>query len=329
MARLLFYAYIRYTIGTMDQKLVQSILQTLAYFDVFSYPLTSEELYRLLWKAPRGLSYADFFAAMHEYSGDAFCQTNGFWHLPGRGYIVADRQRRIVTIEEKMNIAQHGIRKLSRIPFVRAVFVCNTVASGNPREESDIDVFIITRPKHIWLVRFFATVILKLFRLRTAKDHMNNRICLSFYMSDNRLNMKDLRLDDEDIYLVYWLGFLIPVYDPDDLLTSIQRANEWVQDYAPHVFEPYIVIDEWRVSAHHKKHSIKQFFEKIWSTPIGDMLEQTAKQIQMPKIERHYGTVSHADDTRVIIEDDILKFHENDRRKEYRERWMDKCKEII
>ena len=44
-----------------------------------------------------------------------------------------------------MKIANRAVEKIRWVPFLRAIFVCNTLAGPGLKEESDIDVFIITR----------------------------------------------------------------------------------------------------------------------------------------------------------------------------------------
>jgi len=44
-----------------------SIIKTLAYFDLFEYPLTREELYRWIREGDRALSYVDFLKQLDQY----------------------------------------------------------------------------------------------------------------------------------------------------------------------------------------------------------------------------------------------------------------------
>jgi len=313
----------------MDEKLKKSVLQTLAYFDIFDCPLTSEELYHFLWQPDVESKYTEFVNQLQQLEHFEHLQhQKGFYFLQGREKIVGGRQKRVKFVEEKMKIARRGIKKLRWLPFVRSVFVCNTVASAGVTEESDVDVFIIVRKGRLWLTRLLVTLILSLFRLRRNKIKVKNKICLSFYTVDNCLNLKDVAIEGNDIYLMYWLAQLIPVYDPDNLLNNIQKENEWVKEYISSAFEPYDILYRWEVVDSKSSRGVKIFFEEMWSGGYGNMLNKQAKSVQLSKMKKNLESVQNEKDTRVVISDERLKFHENDRRREYREKWLETCQRL-
>jgi len=333
---------LRYTMGNMEEKVRQSILQTLAYFDVFDYPLTSLELERFLCLRITDTHRAFLFGNNPDLridQGVVFEQLQhliqlkqlqhkeGYYFLPGREKIVVKRQRNIWFVERKMKRALRGIKKLARVPFVRAVFVCNTVAGVGVEESSDIDVFIVVKKGRIFLARAVATFYLSLFNMRRTKRKIKNKICLSFYVADNNLNLSGIAFE-KDIYLMYWLTQLIPVYDPDNLFKSLQKANTWVKKYLPNAFQSYDLIPRWKVMPGKVANGIKKLLEKMWTGNYGDLMEKQAKIMQLNKMKMNVSSVQNESDTRVVVNDDMLKFHEKDKREEYREVWIKKCMEL-
>ena len=159
----------------IDNNLEKNIIQTLAYFDIFDYPLTKEELYQYVLNTNSvnvKIPYTNFLCLLDKLKGqNVFSYNNGYYFLNNRNDIIDSRQKTIRILEEKMKIAKKGIRKIRYVPFVKAVFVCNTVASGFVTEESDIDLFIIVRKNRLWLARFFTTIIL----------NNNNYNCFLYY----------------------------------------------------------------------------------------------------------------------------------------------------
>lgn len=299
------------------------ILQTLAYFDVFGYPLTREEIFRFIYTEGKEVKEGtEFFNILQDLDSK-----EGYYFLPGRGEIVEKRQRNIWFVESKMKRALRGIKKLARVPFVRAVFVCNTVAGVGVEESSDIDVFIITKKGRIFLARAVATFYLGLFNMRRTKRKIKNKICLSFYVADNNLNLQSVAFEN-DVYLMYWLAQLIPVYDPDNLFGSLQKANTWVKKYLPNAFQSYNLIPRWKVESGKVGSGIKRFLEKIWIGNYGDLMEKQAKGMQLNKMKMNVSSVQDENDTRVVVSDVMLKFHEKDRREEYRGIWENKCNKL-
>jgi len=293
----------------------KSILKTLAYFDIFGYALTAEELKRFRY------GYTD----NPDLQMCDLPTKDGFYYLPGREENVATRQKAVKLQEKKIKIAKRGIKIISWVPFLRAVFVCNTLSGPGLTEDSDIDVFIIARKGRLWLVRILATLSLRLFGLRTIGKKTKDRICLSFFAADDSLNLSKIAIEN-DVYLMYWLAQLIPIYDPENLLASIQRANQWVKEYLPNAFAPYELSKRWRVDSIGFSKFFKKLLEKMWCGGYGDLMEKQAREAQVARMKLNYMSKPGAG---VVMSDQMLKFHENDRRAEYREKWRKNIQYLI
>jgi hypothetical protein len=312
----------------------ESILKTLSYFDIFNTPLTREEIYRWTWEY-KNKNYADFISKLDELKERKIIgYKHGYYFLlapsepsevgPGRAAIINKRQRNIPIIEEKMKIAKRACKKLRWIPFLEAVFVCNTVAGGGVKKASDIDVFIIIKKGRLWLSRFLTTLALSFFRLRRTKKNIANKICLSFYVTNDALDLSSVKITDPDIYLIYWIDNLIPIYDPKNYRKKIRHKNQWVKKYIPNALQDYETLRRWRVDNSKISILLRSFFEKMWQGGYGDLVEKQAKEIQKTKMKLNFMSAQNKNNSGVIINDSMLKFHENDRREEYRNLWLKK-----
>ena len=171
----------------LERELATSVRQTLAYFDLFSMPLTVEECFRFLWQPP-AISFESFrdFLLSHAHSEDpesgSYAERSGFYFLPGRGEAVEKRRQATVPSEELLSIGRRAARLIAWIPWLQAIFICNSVGAEIAHGASDIDFLIITVPGRLWTVRFFSNLILRLARLRTYGARTARRICLSFYL---------------------------------------------------------------------------------------------------------------------------------------------------
>lgn len=306
-----------------------AILSTLAYFDLFDYPLTREELYRWLWYTEM-VTTPEFEGFLEQLQGEhKIIFSEGYYVLPNRSFVVQMRQKKIPWIEKKMRRATRACRILRWVPFVEAVFVSNTVAAGVAKKASDIDLLVIAKEGRLYLARLLVTGVLSLFRLRRTREIITDRICLCFYLTPKAFDLASIRMGDPDIYLVYWLDQLVPVYDPRYIRDELLSANTWARHSLPRAFQPYHVLAPWQVLDHGPSRLIRRFFEIAWRGVYGDILENQAKHIQQEKMKRNFGSVQDAPDSRVVVNDAMLKFHENDRRTFFREAWQRRCQAIF
>jgi hypothetical protein len=56
--------------------------------------------------------------------------------------------------------AQKYIQKISWIPGIEMIAIVNSLSMFTTHRDSDIDLFIVTKPKMLWFVRFFVTITL-------------------------------------------------------------------------------------------------------------------------------------------------------------------------
>ncbi|MDP2789609.1 MAG: hypothetical protein Q8O51_00605 [bacterium] len=334
--------------------LESAILRTVAYFDLFSYPLTSWEVWK--WLLPAVIASPEYvegrgnpadetkstiapaFLATTSSAGrssfrisgtprndnkwnlidvvqtlesstikEKLEQRTGFTFLRGRSAIINDRQERYRLALEKLDRAAHFTRTLARIPFVRAVFACNSLGFANARAESDIDFFIIVQRNHVWAARLLAAGWAKLRKLRPMPGNRADKFCLSFFLADDALDVSLLRLAT-DPYLTMWVATLVPLYDPGNLHAAFWQANAWAQQALPNA-APRELAQQRRV---HKSITARILAPLVRSRAFERMAERLQRRALAPNLRALANQ-----DTRVILNDHMLKFHDNDRREEY------------
>ena len=314
----------------MDKQLENSIIKTLAYFDYFDHPLTKEELFRFLWQPPK-ISYVSFLHELFNYdfeSSKFLNSKNGFYFLKNREDTVLVRQEKTADNDYKHKVARKAVKKIRYVPFVHAVLVCNNTSFEMASKKSDIDVVIIARAGRIWIARLLVTLLLSIWRLRRNKKKTVNRICLSFYTTNKSLDFSKLVITQPDIGFMYWIMQFCSIYDPDNLQQLILQKNKWIKPYLPNAFRQASMSERFFVKDNLISKTWKGFWHLAWKGKYGDLVEDQTRSIQKAKMRRNLHSVQDEPDTRVIISDQVLKFHEKDRRVDYKKEWEEKINKI-
>lgn len=308
----------------MRSILEQTILRTIIYFDFASFPLTKEELFSYLWLPPQA-DQKDYLTALENLVAVGTVASKfGYYFLFGREELVEGRRRQLLATEEKLVVARRAVKKIRSVPFLRAIFVCNTVGSEQSATESDIDFLIITQPRRIWIVRLLTNLILRFFRLRTYGRKVRNRVCLSFYLDAHHLSLSNYRIAEDDVHLAYWLYQMVPLYDTDNIYHKFLQANSWSRKYLPNQErEPQLAsrltIQDSRLGSIWKK-----IWEKMWGGMYGDLVEKQSRLTQWMKLKSEIKNKVNRGDKGVVISEGVIKFHEHDTRAAYRAEWFKK-----
>ena len=306
-------------------SLEKCILDTLAYFQIFNFPLTSWEIYKNLWQPDKKYSFEQIKNTLENLSNNKILGTNeGFYFFKTKGDLVATRKKKYLHAQNKIKKAKKSLWLISHVPFVKAIFICNNLAYQNATEGSDIDLAIICQKNRIWTARFFSTLLMKLLGQRPTENKHQDKICQSFFITTDNLNLESLAYKN-DIHFTYWLNQFLPIYGEPKLIEKFFKSNAWTKKHLPN-FEPITTNDRWVVKSKSVNKNILELL--LGNKSIGGPLNKLLKIIQLKILPKNLSNLAKEDNTNVVISDKILKFHDKDRRIEFRDKWKNKIKDF-
>ncbi|MGB9706679.1 MAG: hypothetical protein ACPLXP_01200 [Microgenomates group bacterium] len=279
----------------------RAILKTLAYADVFDYPLTIKELYRFLI-IKRPLSFSSFREVLRRIqANEKRIEVKGkYFFLRGRGKIVNIRKKRERWSQKKIKIARRVTKWLRLIPTVKMVAVTGALAMKNSDKNDDIDLLIVTAKNRLWLTRILVVFLVELVaRRRRPKDvDVRDKICLNMFLDEKHLAVPK---NEQDLFTAHEVVQLKPLWDKDNTYQKFLRANLWVKRFLANNLDIKGKKDK------PLNFSISQFL---------NFLEHLAYKIQVAYMSSRR--------TREIVEFHRVRFHPQDCRewviKEYQKR---------
>lgn len=283
----------------------ETIMGVVVFFDLFDRPLTAWELKKYL---AVDVSFRNWLEILDELSvtNSRLVKQDGFFCLAGREEIIRIRQKRHNYSERKLKIARRFTRLFKLCPFVKMVALSNSLGQNNLRDGSDIDFFIISSANRIWLTRLFCASLAKLLNSRPTKQKKRDKICLSFYLAADHLDLRNLALPGDDPYFFYWQRTLVLLYNKDETAEKFFAANGLGS-------EPQETLD--KLSSHYLK----------WLVAGAEKLAQKLQLIIMSSALKQAANNSAG----VVIREGVLKLYLKDNRQEYAEKYGNRLREIL
>jgi hypothetical protein len=198
-------------------QLERAILHTLAYADVFDYPLTPGEIHHYLADMQVGLE--DVTQALA--GSTLWTCVDGYYLLPGREAILHTRRRRA---QAALRLWPQAIRYgyiIAGLPFVRMVAVTGSLAMANAEQGTDIDYLIVTAPGHLWTCRALALLVSRIARLQRAN------LCPNYLLTEG-----NLELSDRTLYVARELAQMIPLSGLE-VYERMRQMNSWTDELLP------------------------------------------------------------------------------------------------
>ena len=206
----------------------QAILKTLAYADVFSYPLTSKEIH--LFLIGQKTNQADLAKELKGLKN--ISQKRGFFYLENQEKIFYLRQKRKKYSQGKIKIAKKVTNWLKLIPWIKMVGITGNLAMNNADMDDDIDLLILTTKDRLWLSRLSAILITELLgaRRRPGQKSVANKICLNMFLDETHLKIPQ---KEQNLITAHEICQLKPLFSKDNFYHKFIQQNPWAQKFLP------------------------------------------------------------------------------------------------
>lgn len=300
----------------------QALLRTLAFHAAWEHAPTLAEWKNTLDTAGAELNGGEFLAAVEGLLTERIVsERRGRFVFFGRENLVDENRQHELWIARKLRAARQVAQWLARISAVRFVALCNTTALGHARDAGDLDFFVVCRAGRLMSTRALAVLPYKFLKRRPGDGSGRDAVCLSYFITDDGLDLSSHQLPThyqlpttnyDDPYFRYWFLSLLPLYD-DGASSDLWRANQTITRRHAHALKwevpPDLKVEKPRVRI-----------------PVPGWLESAAAKFQTRVFPPTIRELLNRD-TRVMATDKVLKFHVDDRREYYRQKYEEECRQ--
>jgi predicted nucleotidyltransferase len=239
----------------------KNILATLAYFDLFNYPLTMDEVFLYL---PAKCDTEDFEYALKCLVIDRLVyHFDKFYTLKNDYFLISRRVKGNAKAAGLISTAKKVSDLLIRFPYVRGIAISGSLSKNFADEDSDIDLFIITAKNKLWIARTIMHCFKKLTFLVNRQDYF----CMNYYIDE-----EELQIREKNIYTAIEVATLIPLHG-DTFFEKFYIANAWSREYLPNKCLRLTTAKSL------KKSFLKGFIEMLFNNWFGDAIDNLLMNI--------------------------------------------------
>ena len=269
-------------------ELETGVIKTLLYSGIFDYPLTEEEIIRFCQ-----IKISDYFVFQKTLESllkkELLYFDSGYYHLKEDGSPIRKRIKTNRLSKRYLPVAINLSKNLFRFPFVRGVCLSGSLSKSNFDYGNDIDFFIISEKKRLWLV----WSMLSLYRKMLGPKRMLF-VCTNYFIE------KGTVIKPRNIFIAYELATLIPACGKKTSIDLLDQ-NHWITEYLPNLefdLENYLQEENGNRLKHFIEFiCIKQLFDFIDFLIMKIVIKRKKRQIEsnrtfVPDKEAFYITVN-------------------------------------
>lgn len=246
------------TLIEKNNKLIGELLSPIFYYDIFSYPLTEEEIVANSMIDLQEVSRTQIKAILAlGVQNKWLYQIKDYYLLASNQDWVLQRIANNKRAKKAIVTAKKMTKLMSWFPYVRAVFISGSLSKNVMPEDGDIDYFVVTQPERLWITRTFLILFKKVFLLNSKKY-----FCVNYFVAKN-----SLEIEEKNRFTATEIATVLPLYG-QEIYESFWQQNNWISSYYPNSKsrkEQKIVIT---------KKTIPQYIiEFFLDTKLGDWLD--------------------------------------------------------
>lgn len=202
-------------------SLEESILLALTYANIFTYPLTSKEIFKWL---TRKSSLVEVEISLQKNSNKFWDSQENLYFLKGQNQLVETRKKR-ENISNQLLIEQSVfISKLKNHKAVKLVAISGALCFKNSKDlDDDLDIFFILKNDSIWRFNFEITL-----RKKFTKEAQ--KVCHNYLITEGKLE-----LVEKDFFTAHQLLNLQPASNLD-FYQKFLEVNSWAKKFFPNFY---------------------------------------------------------------------------------------------
>jgi len=237
-----------------EVKIASSILKTLAYFDIFEYPLKASEIRKF---CEQKLTEDQFNAALNVLLSESFIFKLEEFYCLRNDFSVAEKRKKgndraALLFPKAFEIGAF----LYKFPYVRGIGISGSLSKNFVDEKGDIDFFILTKANRLWVAR----TIMHFFKKLTYIFGKQHSYCMNYYLDETALE-----IEEKNVYTATEVKTLVPVAGSGSM-TIFFATNEWTNGWLPNFQN-----DEEKIAD--RSSGFKRFFEWLLNNRIGEAMD--------------------------------------------------------
>ena len=286
------------------------IIRTLLYYDIFNYPLKSEEIFRFLGIDP--INEADFLSSLQFLKHHQIVfQFENFFTLKNNRASIDRRKKGNIEAEKYLMLAKKQSKLIAKFPFVRGVLASGSLSKGYMDENSDLDFFIITAPKRLWIARTLLVMYKRIFLFNSHKY-----FCVNYFVDEDHLE-----IEEKNLFTATELATVIPLYGSKQY-ENLHFSNTWLKVFFPN-YNPSSILNV----PLSKISFSKRILENLCNFILGDSVEGYFQHKTLSRWKRLYENRYSATDFQVAFKSKSYASKNHDRN--YQRKIMDLYEEKL
>ncbi len=246
----------------------QYILNTLAYFDVFHYPLSKEEIHRFHGHSNDSAVIDEALCSLLD--DQYIFAIDEFYALHNDINLATRRRKGNQLAAQQMKIADRAARILSHFPYVRGLAISGSLSKNFCTEKADIDFFIIAKANRLWVARTFMHLYKK-FTYLTGKQKW---FCMNYYVDE-----ACLEIEEKNIFTAMEICTLLPMHGKT-ALADFMQTNRWTKHYLPGIFNTFQRTPEMQ------RGWLARFTESLLNNRFGNWLDDRFMKITQKRWQK-------------------------------------------
>ena len=247
---------------------ISAVLKVLAYYDVFDYPLTFDEVFIF----SQGFSEDQVATELKKLTEDSVVyKVRNFYSLKNDTERVINREQGNKRAKVFTRKAIKRAKLISKFPYVRAVFISGSFSKGYVTLDGDIDYFVITKHNRMWFARTVLILYKKVFLFNSRKF-----FCVNYFLGE-----KDLKIDQNNVFTATEIFTLMPIINKKIYKVLIEE-NQWSEEYYDfNKIKNHDIIE-------YKSTFFQTILESFFNNKIGEKLDLYCMKLTLKRWERKF-----------------------------------------